>query len=1076
VNRSRQSRSTCACVAALLLAVATPARAQLTDATLRGSVVDATGQGLPTATVVARHDATGQTRTTDTDGRGAFLLASLAPGTYTITASLTGFRSVARSGLRLTVGATVELTIPLDVIELNETINVTAHALRVATSTEARLADSFRSEIQELPLPQRDIFSLPRLSAGAAFIPGAASSTKLSSSPVITVNGNRYRGNNYVLDGSMNSNPNNTGEPAIVPSLEAVDEVQVQTLNFASEFGRGNGSVINITTRSGSNDFKARAWEYFRSDALNARNFFAARTPPQRFNQFGGNVGGPIRRNKTFFFASYEGTRNDISRPYSFQVETPEFREYVARTAPNSVAARLLRQFPAPAPQPGINGAQYLDQVNVTTPSGPLPAIGRANVTIDDHIGFDQYIAKTEHTVNDRHRVTARWIEEHQRDEGGTSSSQGTLGRALRGSRGPFSGFFGNLNLGYTTIFKRAVNDARLSYQIIDTSRGMADAIVPTITITGVTAPFGDVFRDSSNLRTLELRDVFTLDRGRHSLRLGVEVRRITKGLSIGAPQAGAFVFNSIADFAADRPFRQTLTVDPATGEPTAFPRYFTLYESGAFIQDQWTVSPKLSVSLGLRHDYFGTVSERDGRLSSIVLGPGSTFRERLASASLGRVDHLYEPERLNFSPRVGLAFDPTGSGRTSLRAGFSVAFQPHHGQSISGARALPPDALQGVIQPSNRIGSRILYDIPVPHNAEFARGLNPQGGVQSRPGEPPIRITGFVVNPEIRTQYTRSWFANIQRRLLASWMVELGYVGTQGIELERIDDVNRFAGDLLDGREDRINPNFGVLLFVTNGVRSDYHALTAEVRRDFTDGFSVQANYRWSQWLDTSSDTSTGQFQDNSEPGKGAVDVACLECERGRSLFDVPHRLSLSTIWMPRFFEKSTNRLAWLGQKWQVAAVLTAQSGRPFSVWDGAAFAAGGDYNADGGGGAVGGGFYDRPNAPAPGSYAEHFSQNDFLNGLFDRSIFPRPAPGTNGTLGRNTFRGPRYLTLDVSLCKGIALGSGRELQLKIDAYNALNNLNLFLPNSDLSLSNFGKSTQAFDARALQIGARVLF
>ena len=219
------------------------------------------------------------------------------------------------------------------------------------------------------------------------------------------------------------------------------------------------------------------------------------------------------------------------------------------------------------------------------------------------------------------------------------------------------------------------------------------------------------------------------------------------------------------------------------------------------------------------------------------------------------------------------------------------MAYQPHHGQSISGARALPPDAIQGVIQPSNKIGTQILYDIPVPYNPEFGRGLNEFGGVQSRPGEPAIRTTGFVVNPTIKTQYTETWFLNGQRRLGEHWIVEVGYVGTHGVNLERIDDVNRFAGDLLDGKEDRINPNFSVLLFVTNGVTSTYNAFTAEIRREFSGGLSLQANYRFSRWLDTSSDTSTGQFQDNSEPGKGAQDIACLDCERAPSLFDIPHR-----------------------------------------------------------------------------------------------------------------------------------------------------------------------------------------
>ncbi|BCS31289.1 hypothetical protein TBR22_A04890 [Luteitalea sp. TBR-22] len=1062
----------------LLSAILAPGRAsaQLTDASLKGHVRALDGRPVGGGTVTVTHAATGQSRNTSTTPEGTFLLAGLTPGDYVLLVEAQGFQPVGQSDLRLASGATVDVTVDLpDAGGLAEQVDVTASRVTIAASRDPRLSETFdRKAVQDLPLPQRDIFLLPSLSAGAALVPGAANSTKLTSSPVVTVNGNRYRGNNYVLDGAMNTNPNNSGEPAIVPSAEAVDEVSVQTSNFAAEFGRGNGSVINVQVRAGNNTTTGRLYEYHRNDALNATNYFATTKPQQDFHQFGGSVGGPLRRNRTFFFGAYEGTRNDIERPYSYQVETPELRDYVQRVSPGSVAARLFREFPAPTPVRSGNG--YLDQRVLVTPEGPIPAIARANVTIADDVRFDQYIARIDHVVSSRDRLAIRVIAEQQRDEGGTSSNAATLGRALRGSRGPFTGWFGNLNTGYTSVFGHAVNDVRVAYQLTDVERGDPDAIVPTITVTGMTAPYGDVFLDASRLGTLEIRDVLTLDRGRHAIRMGLEVRRITKDLAVGPAQAGTFAFNSIGDFIADRPFRQTLTVEPTTGEPTNFPRYFTQYESGAFIQDQWTVSDRLSISLGLRHDYFGTVSEREGRLSSVILGPGATFEEQLRTAAIGRVDRLYRPERFNVSPRLGIAWDPRGTGRTSIRTGYSLAYQPHHGQSISGARALPPDAVQGVIQPSTGIGTTILYDIPVPMNPEFGRGLNAQGGVQSRPGEPPIRTTGFVVNPTIKTQYTQSWFLNGQQRLGQRWRVELGYVGTRGVNLERIDDVNRFAGDLLDGREDRINPNFSVLLFVTNGVSSSYHAFTSEVRREFAGGLSFSANYRYSKWLDTSSDTSTGQFQDNSEPGKGAQDVSCLRCEKAPSLFDVPHRVAATVVWAPQAFAGRSGLLPMLLRNWQVSSIFSAQSGRPFSVWNGAAFAAGGDYNADGGGGAVGGGFYDRPDAPAAGSIATSFSQDDFLDGLFPASAFPKPAPGRNGTLGRNTFRGPRYLSLDASIMRGFSMGGRRQLQVRVDVFNALNTLNLFLPNADLSLATFGKSTQAFDARTMQVGARFVF
>ncbi len=1054
--------------------------AQVTDATLKLSVSDAQNNSVAHSSVEISNEETGLRRTVTTDDRGQVTIAGLASGNYSLSLKAAGFKTFQQRNLKLNVGQTAELAIQLSVGEVNEVVNIEAAVAQLQISTEGRVADALdQRKVSELPIPQRDVYALPKLSAGATFIPGAANSTKLTNSPVVTVNGNRYRGNNYVLDGAMNSNSNNSGEPAIVPSIEAIEEVQVQTNNFSSEFGRGNGAVINLRTKSGTNQFHGRLWEFHRNAALNARNFFAPANPPLVFNQFGGNAGGPIIKDKTFFFGSYEGTRNAAGRAASFQVETPQLREYVNRTAPNSIANKLLTQFASPAPQQ-VGACTAASNNCLSIGNGQfIPTNGTLFTTINDYVRYNQFLGRVDHSFNDgKDKFYGRYIYENQADNSGATSgsvNQSGLGRVMRGMQGAFDGKFSNTNLGYTKVFNRAVNDARFAFQTISTNRGNDDAVVPQITVTGFTAGWGDFFNSATKIRTYEFRDVLTLDRGRHALRFGGEYRRLFKGLSIAAPDAGTYTFTSIASFIADQPFRQTLTVNPNTGERTNFPRYFTQFETAFFFQDDWKVTSKLNLNLGLRHDYFGDVSEREGRLSSIVFGQGNNFRERLANASLTRVDRLYTPQKTNFSPRIGLAYDPFGDGKSAIRAGFSLAYQPHHGQSISGARALPPDALQGVVQPSNRIGTRILYGIPVPFNPDFARGLNAQGGVNTPPGQNAIRPTGFVVNPTIKTQYSQSWFLNLQREVWNGWIVEAGYNGTRGVNLERIDDVNRFAGDLLDGREDRINPNFSTLLFVTNGVDSHYHAATLEVRRNLSKQFSVQANYRWSKWLDTSSDTSTGQFADNSEPGKGAQNIDCLRCERGRSLFDIPHRFSAQLLWTPTF--SLGNR--WAGQVvngWQLSAIVTQQSGRPFSVWNGAASTAGGDYNRDGGGGAVGGGFYDRPNAPATGAVKSSFNKQDFLNGLFPASIFPAPTPGTSGNLGRNTFRGPKFSAVDLSFARIFTVLENKQIQFRVEAFNAFNQVNLYLPNADLSLGNFGKSTQAFEARTLQIGARFIF
>ncbi len=1067
-------------ILAILILNSISVSAQITETSLRGTVTDSTGNVIVASAIVAQNDATAQISTTTTNDNGEFVFPSLPSGSYKIFVRVPGFKTYELKNLKLNVGQTSELSIKLEIGEVSATIEVEGNENLTQVSNEARVSDTFsRQSITELPIPQRDIFALSKLSAGATAIAGAANSTKLTNSPVVTVNGNRYRGNNYVLDGALNVNANNTGEPAIVPSIEVIEEVQVQTSNFSAEFGRGNGSVVNMRTKSGTNEFRGQVWEYTRNASLNARNFFAKERAPQVFNQYGGSFGGPIRKKKTFFFGSYEGAKNALAKALSFQVETPELRAFVANTRPNSIANRLFRDFASPTPNRVGNG--YQNQTNLTVNNVVIPATGTVSVNLRDYIQFDQYLVRVDHSFNkDTDKLTFRWIAEYQKDQGGTSSSAATNGKAIRGERGFFDGAFGNFNFGYTKILKNAANDLRFSAGFSNTNRGNDQAVVPEITITGITAPFGDIFNSRTKLRTYEIRDTFSLVKGNHTIRFGGEGRRIFKGLAIGPASAGNYTFTSLLSFINDAPFRQTLTVNPTTGQPSGFPRYFRLIEAGLFVQDDWKVNQRLNLNLGVRWDYFGDAKEKQGLLSSIILGSGNSFREQITNAAIGRVKRLYKPELTNFSPRVGIAFDPFGDNKTSVRAGFSLAFQPHHGQSIAGARALSPDAVSIVAQPnaanpSQGFGTQILYGIPVPFNPEFARGLNAFGGINPLPGQRAPRPTGFVVNPTIKTQYSESFFFNVQRQLGAGWIAEIGYNGTLGVNLERIDDINRFAGDLLDGVENRLNPNFGTLLFVTNGVSSSYHGGTIELRKSFSKGFSLQTNYRFSKWIDTSSDTSTGQFSDNSEPGKGAQNIDCLRCERARSLFDIPHRFSFAGVWTPDLFGKRNDWLGFLAKDWQISAIFTGQSGRPFSVWNGAASSAGGDYNRDGGGGAVGGGFYDRPNAPIT-NINTNFNRQNFLNGLFPASAFPVPTPGTNGNLGRNTFRGPGYTTLDISLGRQFSFGEKRKLMLKLEAFNALNNVNLYLPNADLSLSTFGKSTQAFEPRTMQASAKFIF
>jgi hypothetical protein len=338
----------------------------------------------------------------------------------------------------------------------------------------------------------------------------------------------------------------------------------------------------------------------------------------------------------------------------------------------------------------------------------------------------------------------------------------------------------------------------------------------------------------------------------------------------------------------------------------------------------------------------------------------------------------------------------------------------------------------------------------------------------------------------------------NLQREVIKGWIVEVGYVGTNGINLERRDDINRFNGDLLanNGKAMRINQNLAGVTYVNNGVTSSYNAFTAEIRHQVATGFTLQANYRWSKWIDTSSDTISGSFLDNADGTVGAQDNSCLRCERALSEMDIPRRFTASAVWVPQLSSRH-GVVASLYKNWQISTIFSAQSGRPFSPYcsapsklvhdaTGKLIDEGCDYNMDGGGG-IGSGFYDRPDAPAQGTVKSSFKKQDFINGLYSPTIFPQPTLGTDGTLGRDVYRGPYQTTTNLALGRNFNAGENRLIQFRADAFNAFNNVGLYMPNNDLALalqsngtysstSIFGKSTKAFDPRVFQLSAKIVF
>ncbi|MGH9941205.1 MAG: TonB-dependent receptor [Pyrinomonadaceae bacterium] len=1081
----------------LLLISHTAVLAQYTEGSISGTVTDSSGDVLAGANVVVTNSQTGEARQTITDSDGLYRVASLRPGVYEIKVEQTGFKTSIVKNIQVVVNTVVRADAQLEPGAIAETIVVTSDASLVNTE-EGRVADTLNTrQVQELPLNGRDINQLALLQPGVtATLAPVISNTQFNRFNFgFSANGATPRGNNYVLDGVSNNNEWLGGTPAISPSVELIQEFQVQTVNFSAEYGRNNGAVVVAISRSGTNQFHGSLYDFIRNDALDAKNFFDNPTDPTVLiqNQFGGSFGGPIRKDRTFFFGNYEGLRTKEGRTSRGIGETPEFRAQVAAIRPNSLANRLFNTYPSP---PCVAGTAR-DVASIFRPNLPIEQVrlipfyefieGPRDGIVDTcQVSFldrrdirgDQYSVRVDHQFSDDDKLFARGLGDKRR----TDSGREQLGGAVRrGFKAPFKGDFPSFLAGYTHLFSsKVVNDLRFSYSRSDFGIGFeapnSDSNdFPTLFFDdGVTRFGGAIFVPREFVfDTFIVNDTFSVSRGNHNIKFGAEVKRIFEDSDYKLDTLGFYEFDSLFGFANDAAYYQEALVDPRTGNFTGTPRQFRWTQLGAFVQDDWKVSRKLTLNLGLRYDYFGVPTEADGILSNIILGTGGTFGEQVANAFAGRVERIAESDKNNFAPRVGFAYDLAGDGKTAIRGSYAVAYLEAYSNLYTNAsRFGSPDSATPVVFPLF-FGGTVVYDVPAAPSPDFQTGLTPRGGI------PGTRISIPGVQADLRTAYSQQWFLGVQRQLRGSLYLSANYVGTSGKKLYIRNDINRFTGDRASRAEgpDRFNQEWTGTFYVQNGNSSIYHGANVQLQKRYSSSFMFTFNYTLGKSIDVVSDPGLGDFINVSVGGyTGTQDAANTGLDRAPSDFDVRQRIALHGLWdIPS--PKGPKALRAIFGGWQANLIGTYQTGRPFSVTCASTINC--DFNGDGNG-------YDRPNTPSFGNSLSDLSRSDFLNGIFRPSDFPQPTFGTNGNLGRNTFRGPDFASVDVSLFKNIPLTEAVKLQFRAEAFNVFNRVNLFLPNAGLSTLvpanlgqnplTFGQSTAAFDPRQLQFALKLIF
>ena len=1077
--------------ASLVLAVSTspPAWAQFAS-TLEGVVTDPSGAVVPAATVTITNEATGVTQSGYTTSAGYYRFPALPGGLYTLKITLQGFKTWAREKVRLESTQTRAVNAALEMGAAGaEEVTVTAEAPLVETS-QARVSGLIQEDqIKDLPLIGRNFFNLVVLTPGVtgratgggqAYAQANADIYNNEFGVNMNANGARSESNNFMVDSGTVSSSQRSGVVNVNPNAESVEEVRVLVNNFNAEYGRNSSVLVNVITKSGSNGYHGSLGLYYTNDSLQTKNYFQEQTanfsiPDYGRKEFSWGLGGPIRKDKTFFFVSGDVLRSDVAVSGVVSVLTPQFIQLMRERRPNNIATGIASGFPASfTPDRSFRTAGQILNSSCTgstpidTPIGSVPCDFQATGSgiwneTSPRNGF-QWTARLDHHFREgKDRIYA-------------SFNRTTTDKVGFGTPEVYPAFTAKsptssmqLNTNWTRIVSsNVVNEMSFSWTRPWGELENENADVPGITVTGIQGyqvGWGpNIFVQNNFMWS----DVVSWTRGAHSLKFGggytLERADNDSARAITRP---TFAFNNVFDFANDAPFSESqIPLDPRTGGiPDSIKRYHRTQSLSLFAQDEWKLRRNLTISAGVRFEYFMNITDVSDNTVTNIEFPNDTgnLQADLATARMVQREWylsggVFGPQHA-IAPRVSFAWDPKNDGRMSLRGGFGRFYNRMSNQIWdSEHQNLPGYAnasttINQPVKPLFALGSNSVLPYGFPFPAGLTAGVRPNGGL--------VNGTAAVVaaDSDTATEYTNNWFLGVQRALGQYVVVEANYVGSRGRDMYYRWDVNRFAGDLLDGRLDRIMPGFAAVNYMQAVDRSNYDGANLSVRVRRSD-LNLGAAYTFGRARDQSSSFSGTQRPDAFGPN---------DQDEGPSDFDVRHKLALSVNWsLPS--PSSGLAKAILGG-WQIAGVMIAQTGVPYTVFCGASFSAGCDYNADGTN-------FDRPNLPSFGDSMDG-SNDDFLNGIFRAADFPKPAPGTNGTLGRNTYTGPRYFNVDMALVKSFGipgLGQSSEMQLRVEAFNLFNTVNLNNPVSNLSDPNFGKSTSALPGRIIQFSARFQF
>jgi hypothetical protein len=1074
-----------------VLVCAPRASAQTHRASVRGTVYDPNHAVIPGAEIKLGNRETNETRTATSDAEGQFALSSLPPGRYLLSVDARGFERLPQL-FELQVNQELRVDVRMEVASVGATVDGVILAPPDLKKDSASLGSVIENrQVEGLPLDGRNFYELSLLVPGAAPpAPGSAGSVR--GDFAFSVNGAREDSNNFLLDGIYNVDPklNTFG---VRPPVDAIREFETLTSTYDASLGRSGGAQVNVVLKSGTNEFHGSLYEFHRNAALDARNFFApadVAAPKYIRNQFGFSAGGPVRKDRTFFFADYEGTRSregitrvanvptlaeragDFSQSFDF------FGRPVLVRDPFAVDPSTFQPLPC-GPQ-GTSGCFPGNRIPVERQS----AIGRAIAALypapnravpfanfvssptqrDRNDSFDarvDHVLSTTSTLAFRYSFGDRLLFE---------PFAGPTFSAVPGYGNDVSRRAQNAMAGWTKVFGPAfVNDARVAFNRVassviqenaassvnrrvglpDLSSNPRDAGLSFITVTGF-SPLGDEFNNPQNsvTNTFQFIDTATYTRGPHLFKFGADLRAVQQNAFRDVQSRGllqftpfAFTGNSLGDLLLGFP-----TVTGGARVDNA--QHLRAQSYHFFVNDQIRLTPRLTLSAGLRYEYNTPPVDAEDRANVYDTATGTL----VGVGTNGVPRSGFGSDRNNFAPRVGVAWTLGESGETVLRAGYGVYYDQ--------SPLAPGEALYfnrpffdfNLFFPLPQFGFPLTLDNPFPANFPF-----------------PLPDSALAIQRDLRTPYMQHWNANVQRELGRNGVLELAYVGSKGTKLLSARDINQPQPSVLPPNlpfVPRPNPLFDDINLIESRASSTYHSLQARFQQRLSRGLALLASYTWSKSIDDASNffTSAGDpnFPQNSYD---------LRAERALSNFDVRHRLSVSYSYdLPfgrgRAFASGGGFLTTLLTGWQTFGIVTAQTGRPFTVALIQEFD-----NSGTGRSSLGFGANDRPVVVGDPNTGPRTPEQ-----WFNTSAFTFPAPGTFGNAGRNILVGPGYQNVNASLVKNTSLGERMSLQLRAEFFNLFNHPNLNLPDNFLGSPTFGRVTSARDPRHIQFGAKLLF